>query len=93
MNFRRAGVAQGFKGLWHYSIVGRHHKHHDVGDIGATRAHGAEGRVAGRIEESDLLEFVLSLGMRKRNCVGADMLSDASGLACSDVGLADDVEQ
>ena len=51
---RRLGVADGLDRLRHDAVVGRHHQHDDVGDLGAARAHGGEGGVAGGVDEGDL---------------------------------------
>ena len=86
-NLGRLGVIDGFHRLRHDAVVGRHHQHDDVGDLGAARAHGGEGRVAGRVDESDL-------GARRRgDLVSADVLGDAAGFACRDVRRADGIEQ
>ncbi len=82
----RAGVVDGFERLRHDAVVGRHHQHHDVGDLGAAGAHARERFVAGSIDEDDLLALHLHL-------VGADVLGDAAGFAAGHVGLADGVEQ
>ena len=42
----RLGVLDGFDGLRHDAVVGRDHEHHDVGGLGAARAHRGERRVA-----------------------------------------------
>ena len=89
----RPGVAERLEGLRHDAVVGGHDQHDDVGDVGAARAHGAERGVAGRVEEGDLRQLLLALGMREGNGVGADVLGDAAGFAGGDVGLADHVEQ
>ena len=80
------GVVDGFEGLRHDAVVGRHHQHHDVGDLGAAGAHAGERFVAGRVDEDDLAAVHFDL-------VGADVLGDAAGLAAGHVGLADGVEQ
>ena len=92
-DLRGLGVAQRFERLRHHAVVRRDDQHDDVGDVRAARAHGAERRVAGRIEEGDLLQFVLPLRMREGNGVGADVLGDAAGFARGDVGLANHIEQ
>ena len=51
----RLGVIDRLDGLRHHAVVGGDHQHHDVGHLGAARAHGVEGLVAGRVEEADLL--------------------------------------
>ena len=68
------------------AVVGRDHEDHDVGDLGAARAHGGEGLVAGRVDEGNGLAL-------PRHLVGPDVLGDPTGLAGYDVGLADLVEQ
>jgi hypothetical protein len=68
-------------------VIGRHHEHRDVGDIGATRAHFGEGFVARRIEEGDLAPVGCP------HLIGADMLGDAAGFARLDAGAAQRVEQ
>ena len=47
------GVRDRLDGLRHGAVVGRHHQHHDVRDLGAARAHRGERLVAGRVEEGD----------------------------------------
>ena len=87
---RNAGglcVRDGFDGLRHDAVIGRHHQHDDIRHLGAAGAHGREGRVAGRIDEGDLA------AERRRHLIGADMLRDAAGFARNHVGLADGVEQ
>jgi hypothetical protein len=49
--------------------------------------------VTGRVEKSNLREFLFALRVRHGNGVGADVLRDAAGLARRDVRFADDVEQ
>ena len=82
----RPGVIDGFEGLRHDAVVGRHHQHHDVGDLGAAGAHAGEGFVAGRIDEDDLAAVLLHV-------IGADVLRDAAGFLAGHVGYADGVEQ
>ena len=81
------GVVDGLHRLRHDAVVGGHHQHHDVGHLGAARAHGGERLVARRVDERDLL------AVGRRHLVGADVLRDAAGLAGHHVGLADGVEQ
>ena len=83
---RRLGVLDGFDGLRHDAVVGRHDQHGDVGRLRAAGAHGGERLVARGIEEGDLLAVHFDL-------IGADVLGDAARLAGHDVGLADGVEQ
>src|SRR5436190_8385665 len=49
--------------------------------------------MAGRVEESDLRELVLALGMREGNGVGANVLRDTTGFARGDIGLANDIQK
>ena len=61
--------------LRHDAVVGRDHQDHEVGHLGAARAHRGEGGVAGRIDEGDLA------ALRRGHLIGADMLGDAAGFA------------
>ncbi len=92
-NFRRFRVIQRLDGLRHDAVVRRDDQHDDVGDVRAAGAHGAERRVAGRVEERDLRQLLFAFRVRHGNGVGADVLRDAAGLARRDVRFADDVEQ
>ena len=83
----RLGVVDRLDRLRTQAVVGGHHQHDDVGDVGAARAHLAERLVARRVEEGDLRL------VREGHLIGADMLGDAAGLARHDVGAADRVEQ
>ena len=80
------GVVDRLDGLRHDAVVGGHHDHGDVRDLGPAGAHGREGLVAGGVEEGDRVVVVMDL-------VGADVLRDAAGLAGRHLGLADRVEQ
>ena len=86
-------MAQGFERLRHDAIVRRNDKDDDVRDVRTARAHGAERRVAGRVQERDLRDFFFAFRMWEGNRVRADVLRDAAGLARRDVRLADHVEQ
>ena len=50
----RLGVLDRLDRLRHHAVIGGNHQHHDVGDLGAARAHRGEGGVARRIDEGDL---------------------------------------
>ena len=77
----------GLDRLRHHAVIGGDDEHDDIGDLGATRAHGSEGGVAGRVDEGNL-------GARWRGyLIGADMLGDAAGFARRHIGRADGVEQ
>ena len=75
-----------FTRLGHHAVVGRHHDHRDVGDLGAARAHRRERLVARRVEEGDQLAVDLDL-------IRADVLGDATGFAGCHASLADRVQQ
>ena len=49
----RLGVVDGLDGLGHDAVVGRHHQHDDVGDLGAAGPHGGERLVARGVDEGD----------------------------------------
>src|SRR6185437_2374700 len=86
-NLGRLGVVDRFHRLRHDAVVGGDHQHDDVGDLGAARAHGGEGGVAGRVDEGNL-------GARGgSDLIGADVLGNAAGFAFRDLGRADGVEQ
>ena len=53
-NFRRVRVVDGFEGLRHDAVVGRHHQHDDVGGFGSARTHARERFVTGRVEKHNL---------------------------------------
>ena len=65
----RLGVADRLDRLRHDAVVGGDHQHHDVGDLRAARAHGGEGRVAGRVDEGDRLRRPARRPDRRR-CAG-----------------------
>ena len=47
-------MVDGLKRLRHHAVVGGHHQHDDVGDLGAAGTHAGERFVTRRIEEHDL---------------------------------------
>jgi len=79
--------------LRHHAIVGGDDQHDDVRHVRPAGAHRAEGGVAGRVEESDLLQLVLALGMGDGDGVGANVLGNAAGFARGDVGFANHIKQ
>ena len=79
-------MVDGLDRLGHDAVVGGHHQHGDVGDLGATRTHGGEGLMAGGVEEDDAPTVDHGLA-------GTDVLRDAAALALGHRGLADGVEQ
>ena len=86
-DLRRLGVIDRLHRLRHDAVIGGDDQHHNVGDLGAARAHGGERRVARRIDEGDL-----GAG-RRGHLIGADVLGDAAGFTCHNVGGTDCVEQ
>ena len=78
-NLRRLRMAQRLQRLRHDAVIGGNHQHHDVGDIGAPGAHGAERGMTRRVEKSDLSQAFFRIGMGDGNRVGADVLGDAAG--------------
>jgi hypothetical protein len=79
-------MINGLDRLRHHAVVGGDHQHRDIGRLRAAGAHGGEGRVAGCIDEGDLLSVLFDL-------VGADVLGDAASLARHHVGVANGIEQ
>ena len=75
------GELEGFFGLRHEAVVGRHDEHGDVRDRGSALAHLGEGGVARSVEERDSLALILRLLALIRNGVGADVLGDAASFA------------
>jgi hypothetical protein len=71
------GVVDGFLGLRHDAVVGRHHQDDDVGGLGAAGTHGGKRLVARRVEEGDH-------AARRLDVVGTDVLGDAARLAVGD---------
>ena len=82
----RLGVVDRLDGLRHHAVVGGHDQHHQVGDLGAARAHGREGFVARRVQKRHH-------AARRLHVVGADVLGDAARLARGDAGAADVIQQ
>ena len=85
-NFGRLGVVDGFHGLRHHAVVGRHHQHYDIGDLGAAGTHAGERFVARRVDEDDLPAVLFDV-------IRADVLRDAAGFPTGHVGRANRVQQ
>ena len=85
-NTGRLGVLDGFLGLRHHAVVGRHHQDHDVGGLRATGTHGGERLVARGVEEGHH-------AARGFHVVGTDVLGNAAGFAGGHLGAADVVQQ
>ena len=92
-NFRRFCVRERLQSLRHHTVVCGDDEDNDVRDIRTACAHGAERRVTGRVEKSDLRELLFAFRMRHRNRVSADVLRDATGFTRRDIRLANHVEQ
>ena len=86
----RLGVVERLDGLRLDAVVGGHHEHRDIGDLGTAGAHGRERLVTGGVDESDR---ALEVAAVRGDLVGTDVLGDAASLARHDVGLANRVEQ
>ena len=72
--------------LRHEAVIGRDHKHGDIGDIGSTGAHFRKRRMTRSVEESDLPIVKLDL-------VGTDVLRDSSRFTGGHVSFSDSIEQ
>ena len=82
----RLGMADRFLGLRHDAVVSGDDEDGAIGDIGPAGPHLREGLVAGGVDEGDRLVVVL-------DCVGTDVLSDATALAGGDIHPQDPVEE
>ena len=80
-------MIDGLHGLGHDGVVGGYDDDDQVGDLGTAGTHGGEGLVTGGVEEGD------AAAVGELDVVGSDVLGDAAGLTCDDVGLADVVQQ
>ena len=87
------GVIDRFERLRHDAVIGCDDDDDDVGDLGAAGTHAGEGLVTRGIEEDDLATEGGRVGLGDCDLVGADVLRDAAGFACRDVGRADGIEQ
>ena len=83
---RGLGVINGFDCLRHDAVIRRDNEHDDVGYIGAARAHGGEGGVARRVDESDCRAIVI-------DAVSADVLRDSTRFTGRYARLANRVHQ
>ena len=84
-NAGRLGMVDGLHRLGHDAVIGSHHQHGDIGDLGAAGSHRGEGGVAGGIQEGDGTAIHLHL-------IGADVLGNAAGFSGNDAGFADSVQ-
>ena len=76
----------GFDRLRHDTVVGADHQDHDIRDLGASRTHGRERRMARSVQESDHAFGCFHM-------VRADVLRNAARLARRHLGTAYVVEQ
>ncbi len=83
-------VVDGFHRLRHHAVVSGDHQDRDVGGLRTAGTHGGERLVTGGVDEGDRALVAVQLG---EDLVGADVLSDAAGLALAHVGLTDGVQQ
>ena len=83
---RRLGVVDGLHRLRHDTVVGGDDQDHDVGGLGAARAHGREGLVTRRVEEGHL-------PVRRVYLISANVLGDAAELPFRHLGRTDCVEE
>ena len=79
-------MRNGFFGLRHNAIVSRYNQNNDVGGIGTPRTHGGKGLVTRGVKEGNDPARCLDM-------VGANVLSDSTGLAIGDFCTSNTVEQ
>ena len=77
-----AGVADGFFGLRHHTVVGGHDQHGNIGDVRPAGPHFGECFVPRRIDEGDFPAIALDL-------VGPNVLRDAAAFAAGDIDADD----
>ncbi len=92
-NIGGLGVIDGLDRLRHHAVVGGHHDHYNIGDLGAAGAHARKCLVTRRIQEDDLATVRRRAFFGELHLVGADVLGNASSLAGNHVGLANRVQQ
>jgi len=83
----RLRVVDGFLGLGHHRVIGRHHDNGDVRHLRTTGTHGRKGFVTRRVEEGN------GLARFGAHLVGTDVLRDTAGLALGHTRIADVVKQ
>ena len=79
-------MLNGFLGLRHNAVIGRHHQDNDISTLGTASTHGGKRRVARGIQEGHhaVIGFYV---------VGTDMLGNTTGLAGSNLGATDVIQQ
>ena len=80
------GVLNGFLGLRHNTVVGRHHQDNDVGTLGTAGTHGGKRRMARGIQEGHHAVFSFYM-------VGTNVLGNTTGFTGRHLGTADMVQQ
>ena len=82
----RLGMVDCLDGLRHDAVIRCDNQNRNIGDLCAAGTHGRKCRMARGVEEGDRTAVDL-------DAVCTDVLRDAAGFACGNVGLADGVEQ
>ena len=82
-NFGGVGVVDGFEGLRHDAVIGRHDQHDDVRGLRSARTHAGEGFVTRRVQEHDLAAICGGIFVHNRDFVRTDVLGDAAGFAAA----------
>ena len=83
-------MVQSLNGLRHHAVISSHDEHRDIGGLGTASTHSRERLVARSIDEGDSPLGVVDLGL---DLIGANGLSDTTGLAFHHVGMAQGVQQ
>ena len=83
---RGLGVINRLDRLRHDAVICSDDQHDNVGDVRAPRAHRGKRGVTRRVDERDLVSFVIDR-------VSADVLSNSAGFARCDPRFSDRVHQ
>ena len=83
-------MVESFNRLRHDAVVGGDHEDREVSRLRTTGTHGGERLVTRGIEEGELALLALVVDL---DLVGTDVLGDSAGLAGSDIGRTDRIEQ
>ena len=86
-------MIDGLKRLWHYAVISGNDQHHNVGRLGAPRAHAREGFMTGRVEKHNLAPVGGRFRIHDLHLVSADMLRDSAGFALGHSGRTYRIEQ
>ena len=79
-------MIDGFNGLWHHPIVGRHHQNGNIRHLGAARPHGGKRFMSRSIQKHNFFALLNHL-------ISADMLGDAACLLGGHMRLANGIQQ